>query len=114
MKDKIAILKGELEELQAQIITLQSVLDERPEYGLGKGAPAVTQWELDHALLRQLKDRAAGIEDALLSGEVSAYGICEQCGRPIHPDRLAAIPATRTCIRCARVGGHDEADNIHQ
>ena len=30
------------------------------------------------------------------------YGICETCGRPIAPERLAARPAARTCIDCAR------------
>ncbi|MFL7792285.1 MAG: TraR/DksA C4-type zinc finger protein [Anaerolineae bacterium] len=30
------------------------------------------------------------------------YGICERCGKPIHPDRLAVLPETRLCIECAR------------
>ena len=33
--------------------------------------------------------------------EAGIYGICETCGRPIAPERLAARPATRTCIDCA-------------
>jgi hypothetical protein len=32
------------------------------------------------------------------------YGICAQCGRPIHPDRLAILPDTRLCIHCAQAG----------
>ncbi|MGZ4608520.1 MAG: TraR/DksA C4-type zinc finger protein [Blastococcus sp.] len=28
--------------------------------------------------------------------------MCENCGRPIAPERLAARPAARTCIDCAR------------
>jgi RNA polymerase-binding transcription factor DksA len=30
------------------------------------------------------------------------YGVCEECGKAIHPDRLAVLPDTRRCIRCAR------------
>jgi DnaK suppressor protein len=30
-----------------------------------------------------------------------AYGRCEHCGGAIAPERLAARPATRTCISCA-------------
>jgi RNA polymerase-binding transcription factor DksA len=30
------------------------------------------------------------------------YGVCEECGRQIHPDRLAVLPDARTCIRCAK------------
>ncbi|MFL6127197.1 TraR/DksA C4-type zinc finger protein [Actinophytocola sp.] len=29
------------------------------------------------------------------------YGTCTRCGSPIAPERLDALPATTTCIRCA-------------
>jgi RNA polymerase-binding transcription factor DksA len=29
------------------------------------------------------------------------YGTCVRCGRPIHDDRLDALPATTTCVTCA-------------
>ncbi len=51
MEDKAAILHRELEELRAQITALERTLEEKPDYGLGKGAPAVTRWELDQTLL---------------------------------------------------------------
>ena len=99
---KAAILRSELEELRDQIASLQSALDEKPDYGLGKGAPAVTQWELDRALLKRLKEQVSGIERALSNMSEAEYGICEQCGKPIHPDRLAVLPNTRVCIECAK------------
>jgi DnaK suppressor protein len=34
--------------------------------------------------------------------EGAIYGICETCDRPIGAERLAARPAARTCIDCAR------------
>lgn len=30
-----------------------------------------------------------------------SYGICQNCGRPISPERLRAIPETPLCIECA-------------
>jgi RNA polymerase-binding transcription factor DksA len=33
--------------------------------------------------------------------EAGSYWICERCGGPIADERLAARPATRSCIRCA-------------
>ncbi len=104
MEDKAAILQRELDELRAQVAALERTLEEKPDYGLGKGAPAVTQWELNQTLLRQFKERAAGIERALSEVIEGTYGICEKCGRPIHPDRLAVLPDTRICIHCARAG----------
>ena len=30
-----------------------------------------------------------------------SYGICENCGKPIAPARLAALPEATLCINCA-------------
>jgi DnaK suppressor protein len=54
------------------------------------------------ALLEQSRQRLADVEAALARREAGGYGICESCGRPIAPERLAARPAARTCIDCAR------------
>lgn len=102
VKDRAAILRRELDELQAQITALERALEEKPDYGLGQGDPGVTRWELDRALLRRLQGRAAGLERALSRLSQGTYGICSRCGRPIHPDRLAVLPDTRLCIHCAQ------------
>jgi DnaK suppressor protein len=54
------------------------------------------------ALLEQARRRLADVEAALERRAAGSYGICETCGRPIAPERLAARPAARTCITCAR------------
>jgi RNA polymerase-binding protein DksA len=54
------------------------------------------------ALLEQARHRLADIEAALARRQNGDYGTCENCGRPIAPERLAARPAARTCIDCAR------------
>jgi DnaK suppressor protein len=40
------------------------------------------------------------IEEALYRLEKGVYGICRDCGDPIAPARLEAIPWTRVCISC--------------
>jgi len=92
-----------LDQLKAQIGTLEKSLAEKPEYGLGTGAPAVTRWEMDHALLHQLKARKEKIEKRLSQEIDGGYGLCAQCGKPIHTDRLAVLPDARLCINCARI-----------
>ncbi len=42
----------------------------------------------------------AAIEEALYRMEKGTYGICRDCGEPIAPARLNAIPWTRVCITC--------------
>jgi RNA polymerase-binding transcription factor DksA len=95
-------LERELRELQAQIDSLEAQLQERPDYGLGRGAPAVTRWEMNLALLERLKEQAARLQRAQSRLDDGTYGICAQCGESIHPERLALLPATALCVRCAR------------
>jgi DnaK suppressor protein len=40
------------------------------------------------------------IEEALVRLDKGTYGICRDCGEPIAPARLNAIPWTRVCITC--------------
>jgi len=94
------LLQQELKKLKKQIAGLEKSLEEKPDYGLGQGDPEITRWEMNRALLEQLKEHASRIEEAIESGE--QYGICERCQQPIHPDRLAVLPDTRLCVECAR------------
>jgi DnaK suppressor protein len=40
------------------------------------------------------------IEEALARLDKGTYGSCRDCGEPISPARLQAIPWTRVCITC--------------
>jgi RNA polymerase-binding transcription factor DksA len=42
------------------------------------------------------------IDRALQQIDDGSFGQCQQCQRPIAPERLAAIPYTPYCIECAR------------
>jgi RNA polymerase-binding transcription factor DksA len=41
------------------------------------------------------------VDDALRRVESGTYGICERCGQPIAPERLAVRPFARYCVTCA-------------
>jgi RNA polymerase-binding transcription factor DksA len=95
-------LQRELEELRIQIVMLEEGLEEKPNYGMGKGDPSIVRWELDRAMLSDLKRRADSLEQQLSRISQGTYGICEICGAPINPDRLAVLPDASLCIQCAR------------
>jgi len=57
----------------------------------GLKMPESPTWDFVVDAAKKLTDKSGGV-----------YGICETCGRPIAPERLAARPAARTCIDCAR------------
>jgi RNA polymerase-binding transcription factor DksA len=67
-----------------------------------EGATIAFERQQVAALLAQARRRLADAEDALARRDAGSYGSCETCGRPIAPERLAARPAARTCIDCAR------------
>jgi DnaK suppressor protein len=58
------------------------------------------------ALIQQARRRLDDIEAARMRVAEGRYGLCETCGRPIAPARLAARPVARTCIGCAAGVGH--------
>jgi len=96
------LLEQELEKLKDQIDTMKSGLDDTPDYTRGVGDPRISRWELDRVLLEQLENRAETLQQALISVDQGTYGVCERCGKHIHPDRLAVLPDTKLCIECAR------------
>jgi DnaK suppressor protein len=52
------------------------------------------------ALREQARTQLIELDRAGLRLEDGTYGRCERCGQDIAPERLAARPATRTCVRC--------------
>lgn len=53
------------------------------------------------ALLAQSESRLIDIDVALQRCRQGRYGTCDSCGETIAAERLAALPAASTCIRCA-------------
>jgi len=53
------------------------------------------------ALASTLKETLEEVEHALTKLDDGTFGVCEECGKPINPARLEAMPAARCCIDCA-------------
>ena len=104
MKTEIKSIQDELNSVQEHIARLERSLEDKPDYGLGEGDPAIVRSELNRALLQRERERATSLEGALSRLERGTYGVCEQCGSPIHPDRMAILPDARVCVQCARSG----------
>lgn len=47
-----------------------------------------------------LLDELRQVERALLRIVTGEYAVCEECGDPIPPRRLQALPATTLCLSC--------------
>jgi RNA polymerase-binding transcription factor len=68
---------------------------------------ATLAYERQHvaALAEAARASLAEIDAALARLADGSYGICQACGRPISPQRLAARPAARACVGCPRSAG---------
>jgi len=92
-----------LEELE-QLKSSAHPLDERREGSpFGKREEEATEsFELEKrlALEKQLIDRLAEVEHTLHKFEDETYGLCDNCGKPIDPDRLDALPEANLCLSC--------------
>ena len=61
-------------------------------------------WERQQiaALLDEARTMLADIDAATQRLDDGRYGVCTTCGREIAVERLDALPATPTCVNCAR------------
>jgi DnaK suppressor protein len=64
---------------------------------------ATVAFERQHvgSLIDQARAHLAEIDAALRKVAAGTYEICDICGGPIGAERLAARPASLTCVRCA-------------
>lgn len=58
--------------------------------------------ELDYTLEENAEHVLAAIDAALKRMEDGTYGMCQNCGQPISPERLEAMPWATRCIDCKR------------
>jgi RNA polymerase-binding transcription factor DksA len=66
-----------------------------------EGATIAFERQHTAALLSDARQRLAHVDAAIARLAEGSYGRCERCGQPIGAARLAARPATATCITCA-------------
>jgi len=68
-----------------------------------EGATLAFERQHTAALLARALEQVGEIDAAIDRLDNGTYGICARCGQPVGEERLAARPATATCVRCARL-----------
>ncbi len=67
---------------------------------LGDDSDIVYEQERLLTVREELSNRRQRIELALKKMDKGTWGICENCGEPIAPERLDALPFVSLCITC--------------
>ena len=108
-RDVRAVLERRLAEIRGEIATLRKPAhqagggdDSRPQYGkrAGDHLSEVVQQRTNQAALGSMQRTEDEVLRALARLDAGTYGICETCGKPVAPERLAAIPWATQCITC--------------
>jgi DnaK suppressor protein len=105
-----ALIEAELRERLAAIKGRLAKLSETPERGadlafgkrIGDGTIEAVSRLTDVGVGSNLEITEARIERALAKLADGTYGLCDVCGEPINPKRLAAMPESTLCIDHAR------------
>jgi DnaK suppressor protein len=106
-----ALLEAERERLAARIVELERELaeairdaDARTAADPDSADAGSGDVERDRvtALLAGAREGLAQVRAAIRRVENGTWGVCSSCGRAISAERLAALPASTTCVDCAR------------
>jgi RNA polymerase-binding protein DksA len=91
------------EEMTQLQMTASSTEERREGSPFGKREEEATETlELEKRLVleNRIRQELAGIEHALEKFEKGTYGLCDNCGQPIDPERLEALPQANLCLKC--------------
>jgi RNA polymerase-binding protein DksA len=69
----------------------------------GDVAQASERQDLSFMTRERVAERINQLSAALRRLHEGHYGICERCGNPIEPARLAALPEATTCRACQEI-----------
>jgi RNA polymerase-binding protein DksA len=102
--EQLEIERRRLSEELTQLETTASSTEERREGSpFGKREEEATETlELEKRLTleNRVRQEIAAIEHALDKLEKGTYGLCDNCGQPIGPERLEALPQATLCMNC--------------
>jgi RNA polymerase-binding protein DksA len=90
----------ELEQLKASANTTDERREGSPFGKREEEATETLELEKRLALEKRIRDQLAEVEHALHKFEEKNYGLCDNCGQPIDPARLEALPQASLCMKC--------------
>jgi DnaK suppressor protein len=96
------LLAQEAECLQQQIEQQETSAQPIPWQVGDEGDRAMSQivQSNQQVLVRYLQRKLSQVQTARARLDAGTYGVCDDCSRPIPPERLQAIPYATLCVHC--------------
>jgi len=95
-------IEGSLRRAAAPLQQLDEQLQDRPNFGPGKGSVGGYSWEMALARRKTVVSKIEALHGALMRVDEGTYGLCKRCDVQIDPERLEILPGTTVCAACAR------------
>ena len=96
-------LEQERADTIAELANLREAIKARVDADIGQGDPESAERDKLVTLIRVQEHKLQALEHALDEARQGTYGTCEECGKPIDPERLAILPETTHCVDCQRI-----------
>ncbi|MBN1693060.1 MAG: TraR/DksA C4-type zinc finger protein [Dehalococcoidales bacterium] len=93
-------LSGELAQLQTNKSTAEERREGSPFGKREEEATETLELEKRLALENRIRQEIASVEHALDKIKKGTYGLCDNCGKKIAPERLEALPQASLCLNC--------------
>ena len=100
LKDEQKRLTEELEQLHSSASSSEERREGSPFGKREEEATETLELEKRLVLENRIRQELAGIEHALDKFDKGTYGLCDNCGQPIAPERLEALPQASLCVNC--------------
>ena len=100
LKDEQKRLTEELEQLHSSASSSEERREGSPFGKREEEATETLELEKRLVLENRIRQELVGIEHALDKFEKGTYGLCDNCGKPIAPERLEALPQASLCVNC--------------
>jgi DnaK suppressor protein len=93
-------LSDELAQLQNNASSAEERREGSPFGKREEEATETLELEKRLALENRVRQEMAKVEHALDKIQQGTYGLCDNCGKPINPERLEALPQATMCLDC--------------
>lgn len=93
-------LQEELDDLTTRLRRQEATGGETTPADLYDAAQALEHREHQQLSAARLSERARRLSAALARVRAGEYGVCRECGGPIAPARLRAVPDADACVTC--------------
>jgi len=103
MNVKINQLEQQKLQAEEEVKRFEEILRDRVDPDVDEADPGLTLQTVTMALLTNARRKVELIARALKQAQNGGYGICELCGQPINPERLAIFPQATLCVHCKSV-----------